>query len=1134
MAETVGLVTYSSSRTGGVNADNVISDTFTVPDNGWITEIDITAAGGYNETTYARLCVWDSVGALLWASPQQTWAASLAVRSAIIPPAEAVRVSKNQVVRIGFWRDPAKRAQWGLTGQGPSFFGGGGDQHQAMTYTAAYEAPRTWSTNNNYSYNLSASFIFERNANPLKGAWRPPTPVGPTGELNPYFSGTMPHASEAISAVPSGDVTINPVTNEPQVQPEADGTFKLAYARNEDTGARSGPMDIFYEEVVRRTTDNQSIAAARATQDVRLTGDGNYDTSVLVRVQVLRNRDAAVIVDKSFEPTATENEQGYFERQLYIFPNTNEDHTAYFAHRDSWGIWSVWSDAITFRPYSGPASPTTVGPEGQIDANLTPTYSSLYTHPQNQPANAARVRLFGYKGTTMLYDSGTKVLGTNASPGSLINILGDFHSALLTGAVYQWQMQTRDILGIWSAWSPKLWFNINFPPSKPMRLEPSGGRPSSETTLRGFVYDIGLDTITQAQVDLFKEDGTHISGYPKDMTMDSTGFWATYNAVADLVNGTDYKWNMRAFDGTQWGDWSDYAHFRYIQAPVVTMYSPMQGGVTNLVKQPSAEYDPAVVGAWWTQYGNNAGNYIARINDENAYQGVTSWEMVSDGTATHGQRSNNIPIDPTKHFWAIGAFKRLSGDSRHRFYVEFLNASGTVVYSVAPSLIVSPRFMRLDYNVSTAAIGTAWQEYGGLIANGDIPDTATQARLVVERLSGGTASVLRFDAFLGAVLPTNDIFSFTGSDGFWGYIDGDTETYAITDDRVWRTAPGNSESSGPAVLIAPSITAEIGYTAPYAKVDDRYVLEQQQTTGSWITVSSTAYASNGNRVRIPIPTSAVRNRGRYRLTIYVKDTQGTEGRTPAVEFDVAYAGPNEPVISQVAGDPMRGELVVEHDPTDLDPNVFSFWEIRVTEEGGEPVTYINEDHAATRFVYPFPLSDVEYTFEIRQVQQIGAEQVESPWTTVRGTVNYFPLFFLKSVTDPFNENVVFKVQPSAVPTENKIRPKKQYITWGSQKPRMAYGLPNYEEGSVTVRLYVDRDVTIPKETRLAILWNMIDKAETWVFLAHFPTRKRYIALKADPSRAVTEIEDYELAIEHTEVEWEEDVFAKTITSKIRG
>src|SRR3954467_324820 len=227
MAESVGLVTYNQTRSGGVNADNVISDlVVTIPDNGWVTAIRLAGAAGYNETTFGRLCIWDSTGALLWSSPQQTWNTTMAERVATIPQEEAIRVEKNQSLRVGFWRDPTKRAQWGLTGSGGSFFFGGGDEHQAMTYTAPLAPPAQWTTNNNYTYNLAASVTFERNAKPLKGAWRPPTPVGNTGELNPYFSGTLPHAGAEIQAIASANVDTDS-TGAPKIRIEPEGQFPI-------------------------------------------------------------------------------------------------------------------------------------------------------------------------------------------------------------------------------------------------------------------------------------------------------------------------------------------------------------------------------------------------------------------------------------------------------------------------------------------------------------------------------------------------------------------------------------------------------------------------------------------------------------------------------------------------------------------------------------------------------------------------------------------------------------------------------------------------------------------------------------------------------------------------------------------
>lgn len=1130
MPETLGYSSYSGNRSGGRNSDNVIADTLTVPDNGWITEVRLAGAGGNNEATSARLSLWEQAGALLWASPQQAWSTGLAQRVAAIPGAEVVRVVKNQQLYAGFWRDPGYAAQWGLTGS-ITF-----DRHQAMTYTAALAPPDPFTSASSFFQNLAVSVLFERNAKPLKGAWRTPTPAGSTGELNPYFSGTLPHAGAGAYALASGYITIDATTGEPRVRAEPGGGFLISYAATNDPTASMGPLGLYTENVIANTENGQSIEAATATTQVQsgaLGNDGAYDESALVRVYVQRTRDNAVIVDTSFEPTDTEIAQGYFERQIYALPNTNEEHVAYFLHRDEWGIWSEQSDGVSFKPYAGPASPASIGPEGKQASGAAITYSSTYTHGQGLSAKAARVKVYGRFGLIPLYDSGVVTLSPQVAPGGIVNVASTFHPALKEGGVYQWHMQTQDSANIWSAWGNKKTYSVNRPPAKPSFLFPTAGLPSFNTVLRAFVFDRDLDTIAQAQVDLFLEDGTHLAVYPKNMGIDPTGFWATYDAVADLVQGSDYKFNVRANDGIQWGEWSDFAHFKYITVPMVTMYSPKQDGVTNLARQPSAEGDPATVSDWWDEWGENATNYTARVVDGNALEGVVSWEMVSDGTATHGFQSLPITIDPTKSYFLRAGAKKISGTSKHKLLLRFENGSGTAVATIAPLSL-----RQLDHTLATPDVPSSWTQYGGLVLGSDIPDTATRMRVYVERTSGGSASVVRFDAFMPVEVQTASLTNFRAVQGFWGYVDGDTEGFGSEDDHVWQALPHDSISAGPARLVSPAISAEIGYSSSSAKTDDRYVLEQKSRFGGlWAPVYSTAYSSAGARTVIPIPTTVVRNAGRYGLTVYARNSSGLEGRTPRVEFDVEYAGPAEPRISQVAGDASRGEIVVNHDPTDLDPNVFSHWEIRVTKAGalGEgdagsaPVTYISEDYAATRFVHSFPESDIEYTYELRVVQFLGAEQVESGWTTARGSVNYHPVFFLKSVADPLNDIVAFQMLASATPTETHIRPMKSYVTWGSTKPTVGFGKPDYETGSLTVNLHDLPSVpgfSESAETRLRTLMRMISKGGVWCFLAHYPTRKRFITMNGDPGRSVSEIEDLIYSIEHIEVQWLEDIFER--------
>jgi len=108
----------SSFDFSGVNSDNeVFTDAlFTIPAGGaTVTKISCYF-GGHTAAVNAKLCIWNrATGALIASSAQFSAGVGRALRSISMP---SVVIAAGVTIRIGFWRDKAHDAEWGVAASG--------------------------------------------------------------------------------------------------------------------------------------------------------------------------------------------------------------------------------------------------------------------------------------------------------------------------------------------------------------------------------------------------------------------------------------------------------------------------------------------------------------------------------------------------------------------------------------------------------------------------------------------------------------------------------------------------------------------------------------------------------------------------------------------------------------------------------------------------------------------------------------------------------------------------------------------------------------------------------------------------------------------------------------------------------
>lgn len=1131
MSEVAGVPNANSFRDPpNITSDTLVLQTYIMPDNGWIIKYAIHA-GGLGVTSSVQHVFYNyAQRALIWKSDHEAWLPGRAWHEAATP---AIPLARSTVFYGGFFRDLNLPVEWSIQTTAGLF-------HTAQNATGS-EPPEISSPGVTYPYALTSYIEWVRNEAPLKGAWRQGSPSGTLSRVDPTYSGTLPHPGTSSQAIVSG--SINPgYQGDAVILP---GNRSISFAGVDDNAAVAGPRGVFatvpppspgkrHKGKKGHTVMINALEAANLT--IRAAADDQYDYTTRIQLTIYDYTNPfapTTAYDQQFEPTDQEIAQGYFSRQA-VNLTPGRTYYAYFRHMDYWGIWSPWSDAAGFTVEPAPDPPATaLSPVGKVASGIDFPYRATYTHPNNYQAIKVQVEIYNETGSVLLYASPEIAINAVNRGGSVqVNHSQVTATPLIAGRGYTFRMRIQDNAPTpkWGGWSTKFPFSINAVPYIPSNLSPSGARGTSQLTLIASVNDPDRDLIQQVKYELYQvSNGALIrSG---NMIVAADGRTATFDlrtvTPLPVTDNTAYMWRAQAYDGLQWSDWSGYAQFIYQQVPAITLVAPKWGGVINPIAQPSAEYDPAIVGAWWEDMNADGSNYINRVTDGDAAVGKSAWEAVTSGKVDFYRRSPLIQVDPTKPRALLAEFRTKIGTPKVLFRLACYDNSGTFLSYVVPSS---------DGALNSTQPTASFSRYGGIVGpNGNAnfakqyPANTASVRIeVYPSAVAGQAGTVRFDAFFFPEIPTASDANWLLVRGMYGYIDPDVPYYSQKSDRSWDGAIGNSQSRGAAIMDQPSSYFEFTYSSPAsrAKSDDR--IELQKWSGKeWGLVYSNVYAGvGGNRTVIPLPTSAVTNEGRYRLRVFAKDSFGLEGVSEWVEFDVDYEGPNQLAILQASPDPASATITLNHVASDLDPLQFVRKEVQRIHPDGTIIHYVDNDPTNTTFIDHFPESGTEYVYRIRQIQLLGTQQVEGRWSTVRASVDYFPVFFLKSVKDPERYRVSFYILWSAKPTSKPVRNVALYEVWGSEVPKYALSPQNYEQGTLSMALFDSPEFTQGQDEKLALMEEMLDDMGIMCLLTHKPTKRRFVQITEGPELSINDTEDYVLPIAWSEAFYLEDYYER--------
>ncbi|HET9867876.1 MAG TPA: hypothetical protein VFQ06_11330, partial [Nitrospira sp.] len=611
-------------------------------------------------------------------------------------------------------------------------------------------------------------------------------------------------------------------------------------------------------------------------------------------------------------------------------------------------------------------------------------------------------------------------------------------------------------------------------------------------------------------------DGTAVFTFRKPITwrnagpsgewsMDVSGTALTKTFDTSLLTlGVEYQWFARARDATGWGQTSFVEPFVYASIPQVTMLAPQPVERVNLVRDPSAEYENAVLEAvpFWTVLSSDLDNFIERSQDDSLF-GDLAWKATTTATNDLTLQSEILTIDATRPYLLQSEFKKLSGTTNMRFRIRCLQTDGTTFISnVTPTSILAG---------SGVSVPATWTRYGGIIwpqGSGNTPAwPALAAKIQIEiKPSDDALAVLFFDGVCFEQLPTT-----VWTTGQWAevqkwhaYFDGDTRSHTSrTREYYWQGDTGVSASQGDPRLS--NAAAKVYYRFNHTgNMEAKRLLVDRwsDSADAWKQIHDAGFQ---NEVVVPnaianidLPTAVVRNDDRYRFRVQARDTIGISGEGAGTLADTDYIGQPEPLITSITSDAGKAEITLTWEQSALADNVFGGYEIARALRSDDAGTYVSlhieRNRQVTTFTDPYPLSDVDYIYMVRIIHLVGVGEQQGRWGKAPMNISYFPHSFVKDSEDPFNLYVAYETPMEAMPTPGEDAITQMMQFWGRKKPTLVTRADmRLRSGSVTANFYEEAAFVEDAMTRFERMCTILDRRKGVVLLVQEPIKRRLFA-----------------------------------------
>lgn len=237
-------------------------------------------------------------------------------------------------------------------------------------------------------------------------------------------------------------------------------------------------------------------------------------------------------------------------------------------YKDSFGLWSNWSDETSFttgRTNSPPATPVNISPaDGESSvAQAAQLHASAFSDADPSDTHAAsqwQIRTISAPSdfSTVAYDSG--------ETGTALTSVSVAANCLLIDTTYAWRVRYRDNRGGWSEWSTATSFTTGpCAPNTPSNVSPlnGAGTPFPMLVSSTFSDPRPGDTHSASQWQIRRANTTtDYSSTVFDIITTAPRLTATPVPLGRLDSATTYAWHARYRDNRgNWSAWSPESTF---------------------------------------------------------------------------------------------------------------------------------------------------------------------------------------------------------------------------------------------------------------------------------------------------------------------------------------------------------------------------------------------------------------------------------------------------------------------------------------------------------------------------------------------------------------------------------------------
>jgi hypothetical protein len=335
----------------------------------------------------------------------------------------------------------------------------------------------------------------------------------------------------------------------------------------------------------------------------------------------------------------------------------------------------------------------------------------------------------------------------------------------------------------------------------------------------------------------------------------------------------------------------------------------------------------------------------------------------------------------------------------------------------------------------------------------------------------------------------------------------------------------------PTLVHNPSYTANYSHLSSLARTHAKWVL-QKWTNGAWTEIYNTGWVVNAGAAPstfpVTFPANTFRNHNDYRLKILARDTGGAEGETSWQEFTTDYTGPPALTVNVAQGIPEEATIELAWTASTLTPLEFAGIEVVKSTPGGEEDTQtvaLILDPAATGYTYHFPVSNRTYTLSVRQIENVGVEQVDSDFTDSTVSVDYSPYHFVKDAADP-TLFVAYETRAERLPAPSYEGLDAEFLTWQGNIVHLA-GLRDYEAAEVFMEFFDESAIEEAAETRYNTAIEILSRRRTICILTQVPEAAKTFAVRKGAYQKVwTPPRTRGVSFSYREAKYDEDYYER--------